>query len=268
MAGPFQNRNTYASFVELFLPVLAWMAGRDRAKSWLWWIACAAMVASVFATGSRSGAAFVAAEAVLILLAVASRNRALAAALVATLVLAIAIAGWERLSPRIANGDLLNYRREIYGSALRMVGERPLLGFGLGTFQTAYPRFATFDAGRYVNHAHNDWIEWAAEGGIALPVSLAAVWAIALWQARTRPWALGIQFVFLHALVDYPLQRAGMAAWVWVFASLPPPTQNNSGTLLVTQSDEGIHPGGAARGNPARQKRNGGEEQRHGGESH
>ncbi len=220
MAGPFQNRNTYASFVELLLPVVAWVAVHDERKTWLWWIGAAAMVASVVASGSRSGAAFVAAESILVLILFTRKNLAKTGAIAGILLLAIVLAGWDRLAPRLAGAEFWEYRAEIYASALNMIGERPLTGVGLGAFQSAYPRFATFDAGRYVNHAHNDWLEWTAEGGLAMPVALAAIWGIAISRSRRHPWALGIHFVFLHALVDYPMQRAGMAAWVWVFATI------------------------------------------------
>jgi O-antigen polymerase len=103
-------------------------------------------------------------------------------------------------------------------SALNMIRERPWLGWGLGTFQDAYPRFALFDVERVVNFAHNDWLQWAAEGGMAAAAAM-LVWAG--WLARRavrEPWALGVIFVLLHALVDYPMQRPGMAGWVFAMA--------------------------------------------------
>ena len=64
-------------------------------------------------------------------------------------------------------------------------------GFGLGTFETVYPHFALFDIGLIVNHAHNDWLEWAAEGGVPLALALLslAVWAARPAFGRYGAWA-------------------------------------------------------------------------------
>lgn len=44
------------------------------------------------------------------------------------------------------------------------------MGFGLGNWPRAYPRYAVFDDGNYVNQAHNDWAQWAVEGGVEYPL--------------------------------------------------------------------------------------------------
>ena len=36
----------------------------------------------------------------------------------------------------------------------------------MGTWPEAYPGYARFDDGSFVNQAHNDWVQWAAEGGL------------------------------------------------------------------------------------------------------
>lgn len=225
-AGPFQNRNTYASFAELFLPVTAWLAlrcGRSAtAAAAGWWLAAALLFASVIASGSRAGAILITAELALILLIAlraGSGRRARMAAVVATILLCTAAAGWDRLRTRISLGDPWDHRREFYQSAIKMIGERPLAGFGLGTFQDAYPRFASFDSGRIVNHVHNDWLETAVEAGLpVVAVVLAAAVLFVLWSIG-HWWAIGLVFVFLHAGVDYPLARPGSAAWIWLIAT-------------------------------------------------
>ena len=127
-----------------------------------------------------------------------------------------AVVGWEVLWQRFQDPDPYRYRREMALSSVEMVRDRPWMGFGLGTFDSAYPAYASFDVGLTVNHAHNDWLEWAAEGGIPLFVLIAF---IALWSARAAwraPWAAGVMAVFLHSLVDYPLQKAAILAWLFV----------------------------------------------------
>jgi O-antigen ligase len=71
-----------------------------------------------------------------------------------------------------------------------------------------------------VEHAHNDWLEWAADGGIFF----AAVWiGLALWLARPAVrtgWGIGVLGCFLHGLVDYPFVRLGISAWVMILIGM------------------------------------------------
>jgi O-antigen polymerase len=99
-----------------------------------------------------------------------------------------------------------------------MIAAKPVAGWGLGVFQDVYPRYALFDVAKVVNFAHNDWLQWAAEGGLlaAIAVLLWAGWIVR--RTHRQPWALGLLFVFLHAMIDYPMQRAGMAGWVFAMA--------------------------------------------------
>jgi O-antigen ligase len=92
-----------------------------------------------------------------------------------------------------------------------MVKDRPLLGFGLGTWSIVYPGYAPIDDGLFANQAHDDWAQWAAEGGLPF---FALMLAVAIWSARLgvrTVWGLGVTAVFVHCLVDYPIQRAGVA---------------------------------------------------------
>jgi hypothetical protein len=99
-------------------------------------------------------------------------------------------------------------------SAASMAAVRPVTGFGLRSFPTAYPAFARFDSGHFVNHAHNDWLEIAAEAGIAGCLLLGGGMLLFLAGRPAHPAALGVALVSLHALVDYPFQRFGLAVWI------------------------------------------------------
>jgi len=106
-------------------------------------------------------------------------------------------------------------------SSLRLVRDRPLTGFGLGTWSDAYPAYAHFDDGRFVNQAHNDWVQWAVEGGLPL---LSIMLSIAWWSVRpalSSLWGIGLLAVFLHCLVDYPMeQRPALAAFFFAMLGL------------------------------------------------
>jgi len=94
-----------------------------------------------------------------------------------------------------------------------MVRERPLRGFGLGTWSEVYPGFARFDDGLFANQAHNDWAQWAAEGGIPFFLLMVGVAGMAIRPAFRSLWGLGLLSVFLHCCIDYPMQqRPALAA--------------------------------------------------------
>ncbi len=222
--GPFVYHNNYAAFIELLLAPAVWLAVADRSRTLAYAAAAAVMYAGVIASTSRAGAALATAEILAIL--VVGRVRGVlsgrrfwgtAATLAGLAVLSVAIVGWEALWRRYQQADPYVHRRDMLLSALAMAHERPWTGFGLGTFQTAYPAYALFDIGLVVNHAHNDWAEWLAEGGVPFFLMLVSLAAWAVEPAVRSVWGLGLLSVFLHAVVDYPMQRLGLAAWVFAF---------------------------------------------------
>src|ERR1019366_10277259 len=57
-------------------------------------------------------------------------------------------------------------RLAIVKDSLKIVGERPILGWGLGTFPVVYPSFRSFYTNFFVNEAHNDYVQTAVETGV------------------------------------------------------------------------------------------------------
>src|SRR5204863_5570047 len=60
-------------------------------------------------------------------------------------------------------GDI---RLQIDRDTLRMSAKRPILGWGLGTFEDVYPRFCSFYTNLLVDKAHNDYFQWLSETGV------------------------------------------------------------------------------------------------------
>lgn len=209
--GPFLSRNHFAQFLELMLPVALWFALTRRV--WAAWIAAAVILSAGLASASRAGAALLVIETAVILYRLARPG--IATGFVAGAVALAAIAGGGTLLGRLPQPDTM--RPEIYKSALAMIAERPLSGYGLGTFATVYPEFARFDAGVTIHRAHNDWLEWAAEGGIPLALAWALLLAASARAAWRSIWGLGILAVFIHAFVDYPFASSGICAWIFLF---------------------------------------------------
>ncbi|MBZ5724626.1 MAG: O-antigen ligase family protein [Acidobacteriia bacterium] len=220
--GPFVYRNNFAAFVELLLPVALVLAFRDRRHSVAYLAVAAALVASVVASGSRAGTLAVIAESALVFLlkppaqdAGGQRVWARFAVLAAAFTLIVGYQYfWQRFSE---DQDPYNIRREFVASSLAMVRAQPLHGFGFGTWPSAYKPFAIIDTGMVANHAHNEWAQWAAEGGLPALALMLALLGCCLPAAVRSIWGLGVIAVFLHSVVDYPFMRLGLAAWIFVF---------------------------------------------------
>jgi O-antigen ligase len=134
-----------------------------------------------------------------------------------------------RLEARLEAQDTrVNQRREetleerLFAAryALDMVRERPLLGFGGGSFYIAFPRFKGEHPLGFYDHAHNDYVEVAATTGLVGLALLLALCAAAFWRAvralddasppLARGLAAGIVMALvslaLHSVVDFNLQ--------------------------------------------------------------
>ncbi|MBI3209199.1 MAG: O-antigen ligase family protein [Candidatus Solibacter usitatus] len=208
--GPFLSRNNLASFSLLMMPIIIWKASAAvGTPAWVWWLAAVLSFASIAATGSRAGSALAVCE--LLVLGTRANRRSL---LVSVPLLAVAIFGWELLAAKAFGPAPFPYRLEMAGSAFAMFLAAPLMGFGAGSFPLVYPGFASFDSGHFVNHAHNDYLEFAAGGGLLFLAVFAALAVYLSIKCMPIRWAIGVPAVLLHALVDYPLQRLGIMGWV------------------------------------------------------
>ena len=126
------------------------------------------------------------------------------------------VVGWQAVWARINMPDPLQGRREFNVSSLRMIRERPWVGFGLGTWPYTYPAHAVVSLHGYVNAAHNDWAQWAAEGGLGFGCLMLGIFVWSVLRTLRHPWALGIPVVFIHCLVDFPLQIPALELWLFV----------------------------------------------------
>jgi len=220
--GPFVNRDHYAAFIELVFPIALFEALADRRRTLLHTAIAGTMFASVIAGASRAGSALLVLEAFAVLL-LATRHgigvRKLRPAFLSLLFFILvfgSVVGWTKLWRRFQDPDPYKGRREMLQSSIAMAREKPWTGFGLGSFEDVYRGYALFDNGTTVNHAHNDWAEWAAEGGLPF---VALLLILAMWsvpRAVRSIWGLGAVSVFLHSLVDFNLQLPAIAAWTFV----------------------------------------------------
>ncbi len=225
---PFHNRNHYAVFCELGLPVLLYAFRRSRNRMYLY-AGCILLVAAL-AGGSRTGAILLLVEGCALWVVFAGKEKGWLAAPAAAIMASLffLMAGGERIQNPLA-GD---HRLEIWRSGIEMVAARPLTGWGIGEFSRVYPAFALFDNGEFVNAAHSDWIEWTVELGIVPVTGFAGIF---LWWMRKSiqfypSW--GILIGAFHAAVDYPFHLPGLL----VFAAALAGSIEANGTTNQTKS--------------------------------
>ena len=225
--GHFLSRNHYAAFIEAVLPIALYRAVRRERESFLYSGMAALMYASVIASASRAGTVLSTAEVVIVPLLMWMLRRArgymVGAAVVRMVVLFAmftAVVGWESVWSRFLTPDPLAVRRELAVSTLEMAASHPWFGTGLGTWSTVYPHYAIVDVGGFANQAHNDWLQWTAEGGFPFGLMLATLFFWSLRPAFRSVWGLGVVAVFLHAIVDYPFSRPVLGSWTILILAL------------------------------------------------
>jgi O-antigen ligase len=219
--GPFVYRNQFAAFLEPALGLAIAAAIGDRKRPILWAIVAAALFAAVVAAGSRAGSAICLALLITVPVLAYARSvisgRSLARVMVlgaASACALVAVVGWQTIWERLQEPHPYSLRADLNRSSLAMVRDLPVTGFGLGTWSSAYPKYALYDDGTFVNQAHNDWAQWAVEGGVPLFLAMLGVVAMLAPRAGRSLWGIGLMAVFVHAAVDYPFeQRPALAAY-------------------------------------------------------
>lgn len=266
----FANRNHLAALLACLLPVGAGLL-IDRLQhhrghlrdSWAWAYAGAVALLALGVTATQSRAGFV-----MLMLSVL--------ACAGVMLTARRRGPWASARPWLQSTGLvaviLIVQYTLYGLLTRLdqdplddarwiVGERTIaaadrydgLGSGLGTFTQAYYQLGdvTVDMERYVNHAHNDYLELWLEGGV--PAMLLVAAALLFLGAKlvesvrfayernghssdgcgrghsdddlrypglTLGAAFAMALLALHSAVDYPLRTLAIASLAAVMAAV------------------------------------------------
>ncbi len=259
--GPYVNRNHFAGFVELVLPLalVPLVLGKVRRERWVVVGLFAVLpVVALFLSASRGGIVSLGVElAVLALLMIQRRTvgkQLLAgAAVLLSVLLMVSWLGVGRILERFSSlqslettaGKRASMRRDTW----RIFLDHPVAGTGLGTLQIVYPPYETLYDGKIVNHTHNDYLEALAETGLL--GGLCCVWFLGVLlsqslvrlRQRSHSFAGALQFsglvassgFFVHSLVDFNLHIPANALFFFLMAHLA--------TVEIQQITPGItHP--------------------------
>ncbi len=256
----FQNKNSFGQFVELALPLAVWGAVRRGWRSWWYVLAAGILYAATISVSSRAAFVLCTAELIAIpaigLARLRERGTRSSVASIASMVLivpAVAVAftfavGWGPTLERFHSGDPYAIRHEFLLGAIDMAEHRPLTGYGLGMFVHVYQRYTIKDFPFDATHAHNDWAEFAADGGIPFLLLIGIPFFGAIPSAIRHPWALGLVATILNAFVDFPFPRPAVSAWMFALLAILYTTSRleraNAGNSEIRAGGPQIEPAG------------------------
>jgi len=267
--GPYVNHNHYAGLMELLVPIplivslsrLAEQKVRIAAG-----IAAAIMVGTIFLSGSRGGMLAIFVELVIFGSMLFRQKASVRIAVgfgtfVVVLVSLLVWLGGKELTTRVTSvstetrGEISGgMRLSIDRDTVQMFRQRPILGWGLGTFPVVYPQFRSFYTNFFVNEAHNDYLQLLSEMGLLGFGTM--VWFLILlyrhafrkigkWPsdvsgAVTLACALGTVGILVHSLVDFNLQIPANDAIFYVFCTIAaaPPLLQRARTRRPAPVDE------------------------------
>ena len=242
--GTFEQPNPYGGYLGLTLPlaaglVFAWIVpmGRRISTRWLVWAVGTGALMALALVMSWSRGAWLGGGAALgvmiIAVAVRSGRAAVLGMVFAVLLVCLLLVGGvsvlpESLIQRFA--DFVPYlgvmdvrglevtdanfavleRMAHWQAALGMWTDHTWLGVGIGNYEAAYARYALPHWSLPLGHAHNYYLNIAAEAGLAGLLAYLALWVTALllcWRSARYRWnwswgvALGAMGVVVHLSV-------------------------------------------------------------------
>ncbi|MBI1893925.1 MAG: O-antigen ligase family protein, partial [Candidatus Rokubacteria bacterium] len=165
-------------------------------------------------------------------------------ALAGVLAVVILYASWFGFEPVVERFSALtkepfgDLRWAVWEGTLRVAGEAPLLGIGLGAFQDAFTLYRpqVVPLGKVVDYAHNDYLQLLAEVGVVGFLVMAwafiglLIFVLRRWAARHDPFVRGFTMGGLGALAavaassatDFGLHMPANALLLVVLGSLLP----------------------------------------------
>lgn len=247
--GPYVNHNHYAGLMEMLIPiplVIGFSHLASRKMQRLAIIAAAIMAATIFLSGSRGGMIAFLVELSVFAFFALRRNTKFRMNWIAGLfpVIVIGLLVWlggSELTNRVSTIQT-ETRTEISGGVrmnivrdgLKMFRQKPILGYGLGTFPDVYPKFRSFYSEVWINEAHNDYLQLLVEtGALGFVVMLWFLWitysgaAKKIFDCAEDPNGilafaalLGCIGILVHSFVDFNLHIPANAAIFYVLCTL------------------------------------------------
>ncbi|RWD35852.1 O-antigen ligase [Mesorhizobium sp.] len=218
-AGLFANENHFAALLFVSIPFVVYY-GLFRGHLLSGSLGLATLLLLLLAVGSRAGVLIGLAITVLSIVFLSARSRVSGLSILAIFIgLSVyTIGAWTRIDAEAV--DPAFGRGEFARTTIEGIKENLATGVGFGNFQKAYQIYEKEGMifKQYVNHAHNDYLEIAFEGGV-IAILLMMFYFILLLaglvrirrDALQKAAFLSVSFLLIHSLVDYPLRTEALA---------------------------------------------------------
>jgi len=251
--GTYINHNHFAGALEMTLPFLAgsvlyyfrlWQENRRKAYSHgtqgvepagfqaiVYIFLLIVMMVALVLSQSRGGilGALVSLLFIALLAQLRVRRKTWLLGLLSFMGLAVGYGLWIGLGSILQRFESLSYgtqefdiatRLSFAKDALGLIRDYPWTGSGLGTFVVAFRHYQTNFATLFIDHPHNDYVEFAAETGLLgaallfLPMVYLLVKMIATFLSDSRRYRSSVVLgcvgallaILLHSVMDFNLQ--------------------------------------------------------------
>jgi O-antigen ligase len=218
-AGLFANQNHFSALLFVSIPFVVYY-GLFRGHLLSGSLGLITLLLLLLAAGSRAGILIGLAITIVSVVFLSARSRLGGYGIPAVFIgLSLyTIGAWTKIDAEVV--DPAFGRAEFARTTIAGIEENWATGVGFGSFPKVYQ---IYEKGEmifkpYVNHAHNDYLELALEGGAPV-VFLVAAYSVLLFAfslaARRDPLQkmafLSVSFLLVHSLVDYPMRTAALA---------------------------------------------------------
>jgi len=263
--GPYINRNHYAGLMEMIFPItlalflfhrpriddkgtlaaILEILKQEKANIHIL-IGTGALliIISIFISLSRGGMISTGAGLIFFLLIslkkkTSKKNLTLIMTLIVVAGLSIAWFGWGPINNRFVKleapeGGIYLARFKYWKDSEKIIRDFPVTGSGFGTFADIYRSYQTVDGKNLLEHAHNDYIELAIEGGlpgIILIFSFLFIFFRETYKSfttRKDAYAIylylgsitGMICILLHSLSDFNFHVGANGLWFALSAAL------------------------------------------------
>jgi O-antigen ligase len=235
VVGFFRN---YLTFAHVMIFPLAWALAAALRGRVLGVLAAAVMVAAVAFSTARG--VWIGALAGVVILALVGRDRRGLSFLAVLLVVAALVFGLspglrQQAAPLFTLGGENAQRVAIYEANRDIVAAHPLLGLGFGRYRVAgKPYYEPYPQADRKSHAHNNFLQIAAEAGLLglAAFCLVFAWILRLgwgairgapdadtWIAATGAW-LGIVIFLIAGMTQYNFGDNEVAIGMWCAAAV------------------------------------------------
>ncbi|WP_291460432.1 O-antigen ligase family protein [Desulfobacula sp.] len=280
VVGPYANHNHYAGLMELIFPVvlglflfyrprigntslikgIAQIFSQEKANIHILIGASALLIViSIFVSLSRGAMISTCFSLLLFTFFLLKRkiskgNTLLMIGLIIITTLSIGWFGWDQIFERFAKlknaqGIIYQSRLDFWKDTQGIISHHTITGSGMGTFSHIYPLHRSFKRQGFLTHAHNDYLELLAEGGI-IAFLLAASFLLTLFYKTYKTFSkrrdafsiylyigciTAMVSILLHSFTDFNMHIGANGLWFFFIAGIAVSAAN---TGLRKQSKE------------------------------